>query len=118
MLAKETNMNRELLKRSVLRVGSGRGFSVHGNMVITAAHCLPHPPPCSSYDPDARIYEHIVWRLVGEITASAVCSFVDSIMDIAEVDQAYANEGPKGFKALALSSKPFAIGAVPKDGKV
>jgi hypothetical protein len=73
--------------KAVLRVGEGRGFVVEAHRhryVITAAHCLPHFPPChaQSYLQE-RTYAKLIAPLGKKPTVWAECVFVDPIADIA-----------------------------------
>ena len=78
----------EEARRSVVRVGDGRGFVVQGprhqKLVVTAAHCLPFFPPChgASYL-EERTYPKLLGPLGTEPTVWAECQFVDPIADIA-----------------------------------
>jgi hypothetical protein len=73
-------------------IGDGRGFVVkrrryHGGaekIVITAAHCLPHPaarPPCGLYE--ELTYRALLGPLGGDKAVWAECLFVDPVADIA-----------------------------------
>lgn len=76
------------LKQAVVRVNGGRGFIIEADkrrLVITAAHCLPTPPPChgGSYT-EERTYAKLLGKLGGsEPTVWAECLFADPIADIA-----------------------------------
>jgi hypothetical protein len=73
---------------AVIRVGDGRGFIVEADyrrLVLTAAHCLPHFPPChgASY-----LEERTYCDLLGLLDTSspnvcAECLSVDPIADLA-----------------------------------
>jgi hypothetical protein len=69
---------------AVITVGGGRGFVVNDECVITAAHCLPHLPPCctASY-PEERTYAKLLALLGGEPAIPAECRFADPVGDIA-----------------------------------
>ena len=76
------------LVKAVVKVGDGRGFIIEADdrhLVITAAHCLPHFPPCygASATKD-RTYRDLIGPL-GESApkVSAECLFADPVGDIA-----------------------------------
>jgi hypothetical protein len=73
--------------RAVLRVSCGRGFIVEGKrdrLVITAGHCLPSFPRCSSFPLlKERTYPSLLGRIGEAPTVWAECLFVDPIGDIA-----------------------------------
>jgi len=74
------------LTSSVVTVGDGRGFVIednrHKRLVITAAHCLPHFPPChgTSYT-EERTYKKLLAPLKAKPTVWAECLFADPIAD-------------------------------------
>jgi hypothetical protein len=77
----------ETATRAVITVGDGRGFIVRGKwgrLIITAAHCLPHFPPChgASYL-EERTYPDLLAPLGSEPAVWAECLFVDPIADVA-----------------------------------
>src|SRR6266851_749384 len=88
----------DLVTSSVVRVGDGRGFVVKSNsdrLVITAAHCLPFFPPCTSFSfIEERTYESLLAPIGTEPTVWAECLFVDPIADIAVL-------GPPDNQALS-----------------
>lgn len=72
---------------AVVRVGGGRGFVIEADnarLIVTAAHCLPHFPPChgGSYT-EERTYPNLVGRIGDEPSIWAECLFADPIGDIA-----------------------------------
>ena len=73
----------ETATQAILTVGGGRGFIVRGRSncyVITAAHCLPHFPPCASVSPvEERTYSDLLGPLGAEPAVWAECLFVDPI---------------------------------------
>jgi hypothetical protein len=74
-------------KQSIVKVGDGRGFvieGVHDRFVITAAHCLPHLPPCilSPYL-EEKTYGDLLGPIDGAPTVWAECLFADPVNDIA-----------------------------------
>jgi hypothetical protein len=76
------------VKSSVITVGDGRGFVVSDSqanqLVITAAHCLPHFPPCHAMsDQSERTYQKLLAPLGEEPSVWAECMFADPIADIA-----------------------------------
>lgn len=74
-------------KRSIVRVGKGRGFVVAGKrdrMILSAAHCLPFFPPCISASYlEERTYPNLVGALSERPSLMTECLFVDPIADIA-----------------------------------
>lgn len=113
-------------KRSVLRVGEGRGFVVEeptpliGRLIITAAHCLPFFPPCISFsDIRERTYRALLGPLGEEPTVSAECLFVDPIGDIAVLGspdgQALYNECI-AYKSLVDDAAALPIRDAPAGG--
>jgi len=108
-------------KRSVVRVGGGRGFIVraHDNMrcerrfVVTAAHCLPHLPPAHpAREAEESVYPRLLGRLGKRATVWADCRFVDPIADIAVLgqpdDQVFTEEA-EPYDELVGSAEPLAI---------
>lgn len=83
-------MSLDHLKAAVVTVGDGRGFVVDagshsvGRIIITAAHCLPHLPPCiaASYT-EERTYANLVGPIGAEPHVWAQCVFADPVSDIA-----------------------------------
>ncbi len=76
------------LVKAVVKVGDGRGFIIEADdrhLVITAAHCLPHFPPChgSSYT-EERTYRDLIGPLCESAPKVwAECLFADPVGDIA-----------------------------------
>jgi hypothetical protein len=76
---------------AVITVGDGRGFIVdhqgpvrQHRLVVTAAHCLPHFPPCLSISHTVeQTYAKLLAPLGGKPSVWAECLFVDPIGDIA-----------------------------------
>ena len=89
--------------KSVVRVGSGRGFVIEGRwdrLVITAAHCLPSFPPCISFaGASERTYFDLLAPLGGEPSVAAECLFVDPIGDIAVLGTPDSNELSAQYEA-------------------
>jgi hypothetical protein len=80
-------MNLDAAKQAVVVVGDGRGFIVEAGyrrLVITAAHCLPHfPPCCGASHLHERTYEGLLGQLGAEPKVWAECRFADPIADVA-----------------------------------
>jgi hypothetical protein len=75
------------LTGAVVQVGDGRGFVVQaGNrrVVITAAHCLPHFPPChaASYTHE-RTYANLLGLLGAKPSVWAEVLFAEPVSDLA-----------------------------------
>lgn len=120
----------------VVRVGDGRGFVMEhrvyfdfgdGNgyrklrrkVVVTASHCLPHPPkmPCYSYR--ETIYANPLAPLGEKPTVWAQCLFFDPVADVAvlgEPDNQELSEEWDGYDALVRGRKPFGT-AAPESGE-
>lgn len=119
---------------SVITVDKGRGFIIEhrslfdfGNgfkrlrrkLVVTASHCLPHPPvmPCYSYK--ETTYANLLAPLGEEPSVWAECLFFDPVSDLAilgEPDNQELGEENEAFTHLVDGRKPFAI-AAPEAGE-
>jgi hypothetical protein len=109
---------------AILTVGRGRGFIVQPRLglypevpvVLTAAHCLPHLPPSSSFRMEERTYP----RLLGPLDSSepsiwAECVFVDPIADIAvlgEPDERNLHEECLAYRELVGNRPAVPIGLI------
>jgi hypothetical protein len=118
-----------LTSNAVLQVvGGGRGFVVQTvdsegpNLVITAAHCLPHLPPAHPYPVDLleRTYQRLLGPLGAEPTVWAECLFADPIIDIAVLrnpgNQELHREAD-AYQKLTASMQPLAIVGAPVQGR-
>ena len=90
--------------RSVITVGSGRGFVVmtrhHRRLIVTAAHCLPFLPPCNpAYGTEERTYRDLIGPLDKTPSVSAECLFADPIADVAVLDEPDSQDLPKEHDA-------------------
>jgi hypothetical protein len=103
---------------AVIKVGDGRGFIIeaHGQrFVITAAHCLPHFPPChgASYI-EERTYANLLGRLADAApTVWCECVFVDPIADVAVLggpDNQKLGEEAEAYEALIEEAPALSIG--------
>lgn len=108
---------------SVVRVGSGRGFVVehgHDRLVVTAAHCLPHLPPCYSFSAlEERTYQNLLRPLGGHPSAWAECLFADPIGDIAILGPPHGQElydQSRAYEELVQGATPMAIAEASSDG--
>lgn len=110
---------------SVVTVGDGRGFVIghhHHQLIVTAAHCLPHLPPRQGYDSTG--FGHIFKKLLGPLgkkrTVWAECFFVDPISDIAVLgspDNQSLFKAADDYEALLESVEPIPIGDGPEEGR-
>jgi hypothetical protein len=68
---------------AVLTVGAPRGFVIDGpnqSLVIAAAHCLQHLPPCSpTSSTSERTYKDLLAPIGGHPSIWAECLFVDPV---------------------------------------
>jgi hypothetical protein len=80
-------MDLENARRSVLAVGSGRGFVVEsksGRLIVTAATCLPFFPPSDAAPVlEERTFQNVIGPLGGRQTIWAECVFADRAADLA-----------------------------------
>ena len=94
----------EEVSNAVLKVGDGCGFVVEttrGRLVITAAHCLPHFPPCASGSYlKERTFENLLSEIGGQPGVWAECLFVDPISDLAVL-------GPPDNQALSRQAQAY-----------
>ena len=113
----------EEARRSVVRVGGGRGFVVQGprhqKLVVTAGHCLPFFPPChgASYL-EERTYQKLLGPLGTEPTVWAECQFVDPIADIAvlgSVDGQELYDEAAAYDELIDEIAPLPIADAPEE---
>ena len=111
--------------KAVVTVGHGRGFIIEADnqrLVITAAHCLPHFPPChgASYT-EERTYPDFIGPL-GESAPKvwAECLFADPVGDIAVLgspdDQALYDEAIV-FETLTEETPTLRIGEAENDSR-
>jgi len=104
---------------AVLRVGDGRGFVVRyytQNIIITAAHCLPHFPPCHLF---SYLHER-TYKLLGPLKSKpavwAECWFADPIADIAVLGQPDGQElsdEAEAYDQLVDNVEPFIVADAP-----
>jgi hypothetical protein len=108
--------------RAVLTVGNGRGFCVldprddNNRLVITAAHCLPHFPPCPSFL-EPHIYPTLLAPLGQKPLLCAQCLFADPISDLAVLgspDAQELSEQADPYEALLESRVPIPIAQAPE----
>jgi hypothetical protein len=113
---------------AIVRVGNGRGFVVtcqgylgkEERVIITAAHCLPHLPPCH---PGRFLHEYTYQRLLGPLggkrTVWAECLFVDAMADIAVLgspDNQELSDQAEAYDQLVDGMKPLAVADAPAQG--
>src|SRR5262245_18212758 len=108
-------------EQAVITVGGGRGFIVYGprfdRLVITAAHCLPHFPPCH---PGAYLEERMYAALLGPLGESPTvwdaCLFADPTGDIAILgapDNQELSEEYDAYSALIDAPEPLPMSDPP-----
>jgi hypothetical protein len=116
------------LRSAVVRVGDGRGFAVkrrghlgrEEQIIITAAHCLPHVPPCHpARYPEEETYQRLLGPLGGEHTVWATCLFADPMADIAVLgqpdNQAWGDEAD-AYDQLMESITTLVVADAPAQG--
>jgi hypothetical protein len=119
---------------SVLTVDKGRGFIIehrtlfnYGNgfkrlrrkLVVTASHCLPHPPKMPCYSNQETTYANLLAPLGEKPSVWAECLFFDPVSDLAvlgEPDDQELGEESDAYEALVDGRKPFKI-AAPQTGE-
>ena len=119
---------RDIAKRAVVAVDGGRGFIIEvlphnllaGRLIVTAAHCLPDPPPPAIADTEERTYKELVGRLADpETHVSAECMFADPVADIAVLatpdNQELWNEA-EACKKLMEEAEALPIADAPAEG--
>ena len=101
-------MDHDGAQRAVITVGEGRGFVVEGGrqrLVITAAHCLSHFPPCAAFSQlEERTYQDLLGPLGEPPKVWAECLFADPIGDIAVLgspDSQALSEQSEGLSGLS-----------------
>jgi hypothetical protein len=107
---------------AVVSVGAGRGFIVEASArpqryVITAAHCLPHFPPCrgDSYLHE-RTYKKLLAPLGEQPSIWCECLFADPIADIAVLgspDNQELSEQADTYDTFVDAATPLAISEPP-----
>lgn len=119
---------------SVITVDKGRGFIIEhhtlfdfGNgfkdlrrkLVVTASHCLPHPPVMPCYLYQETTYPNLLAPLGEEPSVWADCLFFDPVSDLAilgEPDNQELGEESDAYARLVDGRKPFTI-AAPETGE-
>jgi hypothetical protein len=104
-------------RRSVIRVGGGRGFVVEtereNRFIITAAHCLPHLPPShAASELSERTYANLIGPWDAEPTGWAECVFVDPVADLAILGSPDGQEladQAAGYGAVSESAHPLLV---------
>ncbi len=119
---------------NVVTVDQGRGFIIEhyalfdfGNglkrlrrkLVVTASHCLPHPPVMPCYTSQETTYANLLAPLGEKPSVWAECLFFDPVSDLAilgEPDSQELGEESEAYDRLVNVRKPFII-AAPETGK-
>jgi len=110
--------------KSIVTVGDGRGFVVNyrGNrLVVTAARCLPHLPPCrgASCHSAERTFPALISALGETPFVDALCLFADPVADIALLgspdEQEPYDEVP--YDKLMEDAAPLAMADAPERGQ-
>jgi hypothetical protein len=111
-------------RQAIIRVSDGRGFIVESErerLVITAAHCLPHLPPCHPWAYTKEVtYEALVGPLGQEPTVWAECVFADPIADLAVLsapDEQKLCEQAEAFEELVTTRPAIKIADAPAQGR-
>jgi hypothetical protein len=106
-----------------LSVGGGRGFVIAGErdrFIITAAHCLPFLPPCTSFSYiEERTYKSLIGLLGKEQTIWAECLFADPIGDIAVLgapDSQHLSAEYRSFQEMIEAAVPVYVSEAPLEG--
>jgi hypothetical protein len=118
----------------VITVDKGRGFIIEHRtsfdfgdglkrlrrkLVVTASHCLPHPPVMPCYTYQETTYANLLAPLGEEPSVWADCLFFDPVSDLAilgEPDNQELGEESEAYARLVDRRKPFAI-AAPETGE-
>jgi hypothetical protein len=119
---KEHMNHLDVLTRSIIKVGDGRGFVIDGEadqLIITAAHCLPFFPPCISFsDLHERTYQKLLAPIGEEPIVWTECLFVDPISDIAILgppDSQELSNRWEQYNELVDSLDPISVADAPED---
>ena len=118
-------MNNAEVTKAVVKVGGGRGFIIqsgHNRLVVTAAHCLPHLPPChGANNTDERTYPNLFGPLGSrKPKVWAKCVFADPVGDIAVLgspDGQVLSGEAAAYEALTHETPTFRIGDAPRKGR-
>ena len=113
------------ITKAVVKVGAGRGFIIqsgHNRLVITAAHCLPHFPPChGASNTEERTYPELLGPLGSrKPKVWAECLFADPVGDIAVLGSPDGQElwdAARGYEALTDEMPTCRIGDAPRKGR-
>lgn len=126
-------LNQHTARRSVVRVGQGRGFVIEAahetgagvipeRLVVTAAHCLKSQIiPCASFmGLEERTYRHLLGSLGKRATVWAECCFIDPIADIAVLgapDNQELFAECDAYEAMVCEVPPLSVSDPPEQGR-
>jgi len=131
-----TSKQMDSIRPAIVKAGGGRGFIIEhrrevppfkgkrlfasDRLVITAAHCLPHFPPCH---PSSHSYERTYKRLLGTFDAGqpevwAECVFADPIADIAVLSHPdyQVHEQASAYDGLTEEPPALRVGKAARKG--
>ena len=108
-------------KNAIVSAGGGRGFLIEARgfqLVVTAAHCLPHlPPPHPRSSFEQRTYSKLLGPLGRTPSVWAECLFVDPIADLAVLGEPDRQAFPPemtAYEDLVASRSSLHIGTLIK----
>jgi hypothetical protein len=101
-------------------VVNGRAYFADGppdRLIITAAHCLPFFPPCTSAAYlEEKTYKELLGPIGSEPTVWAECLFAD-IAILGPPDRQVLSDHAAEYEALVESATPLSIADAPEQGQ-